>query len=285
MKTPGNKKSSVLIALIHNNNLERNSIIRPNLKKLNNILSNKFIVSKVEISYQPNLIPLNILASLRLDLIYLRLENKWLKYRLIKITTIKKYFRLLIDLLALLKKYSLNLNDIRTKWQKNRAIEMYLTDKHIRAWDVFLESDCESLLIFEDDAIFKLDSFGKILHSLSESNNIPKDTLLIADLAGGLPLEDLGIAHLVKEKKDGITIYSKPVTNTACGYLLNRSIVEEFRKLILLYPNYRLLGIDWMINQLLIDIDFRKKKTFCFHFEPTALNHGSFAGKYLSLIR
>lgn len=285
MKTPENKKSSVLIALIHNNNQERNSIIRQNLKKLNNILSDKFIVSKVEISYQPNVMPLNTLASLRLELIYLRLENNWSKYRLIKITTIKKYLRLLMSLIDLLKKYSLNLNNYRIKWQKSNAIEMCVTDKHIRAWDVFLESDYESLLMFEDDAIFKLDSYDKLLHSLSVSKKIAKDTLLFADLAGGLPLEDLGISHLVKERKDGITIYSKPVTNTACGYLLNRSIVEEFRRLILIYPNYRLLGIDWMINQLLIDIDLRKKKTFCFHFEPTALNHGSFTGKYLSMSR
>lgn len=280
MKLPNQKKHSVLIALIHNNNLNRISVIRQNLKKLTNILSNQFNVSSVEISYQPKLLPHGKFMSLRRELAYLILRNKWSNYKLIKITAIKKYTRMVISLLAILKKYSLNINSIRERWQKSSAIEMRVTDKHIRSWDMFLESNCETLLMFEDDAIFKADSFEKLLYAVNEAHKIPRETLLYVDLAGGLPLQDLEISHLAKEKKDGITIYTKPVTNTGSAYLLNRSMAEEFKELIVDYPNYRLFGGDWMMNQLFIDIERRNKKTHCFHFEPSALNHGSFTGDY-----
>jgi len=274
------KKQSVLIILIHNNDIERNNKIRPNLAKLKEALSNEFIVKTAEISSQLKLVPHSMLMLLRRDLTNLSLAYQWSRYRLIKITAIIRYLKQIISLLATLYKYLLNVHNIFTRRQKSSAIEICVTDKHIRGWDIFLESNCETLLMFEDDAIFKSNTFSKLLYALSEAHKLASDTLLYADLAGGCALEELEISHLKKAKKYGVTIYSKPVTNTACAYLLNRSIVEEFKDLIINYPNYRLIAVDWMINKLLIEIERRNKKTLCFHFEPTALNHGSATGDY-----
>ena len=133
---------------------------------------------------------------------------------------------------------------------------------------MFLESNCETLLMFEDDAIFKADSFEKLLYAVNEAHKIPRETLLYVDLAGGFTPSGSRNFSFSKRKKDGITIYTKPVTNTGSAYLLNRSMAEEFKELIVDYPNYRLFGGDWMMNQLFIDIERRNKKNPLF-----PLNH------------
>ena len=107
--------------------------------------------------------------------------------------------------------------------------------------------------MFEDDAVFNEGSFQKIKLSLENAAKVPKDSYLYIDLAGGCSISDLKISHLALERKDGITTYRKPVTNTACAYILNRTIVEEFKRILIRHPIYRLIGIDWMMNKLLIE--------------------------------
>ena len=43
----------VMLALIHNNNEQRNAYVKPKLEELSSALSKHFDVSQIEVSYQP----------------------------------------------------------------------------------------------------------------------------------------------------------------------------------------------------------------------------------------
>ena len=69
------------IGLIHNNNSERNKILIPNLKLLQENLEKDYRVDYTDISYQPTIKPHSLNIAIRRDYMYWKLNRQWSKYR------------------------------------------------------------------------------------------------------------------------------------------------------------------------------------------------------------
>lgn len=164
---------------------------------------------------------------------------------------------------------------------------MVLTDKHIRAWATFLDTDADFLLCFEDDAVFKDDSVQRLAGLLDRlvRKNPHGSHLVYVDLAGGLSREALRVDELQTGKDDSFRYYRKPVTNTTCVYLMSRSLVSVFHEMLTRRPWLRVIGIDWMINALFMLMEKANLQCECMHADPTIFRHGSVTGEYMSSTR
>lgn len=166
---------SVCLALIHNNNVSRNAYFRPQLEKLFDGMESHIVVEKFEVSFQPEIRPHSATMAFMRDVMYRKLDREWHRYRLLKSRT------LLRDVVGFLKasfiKYIVKRDKISERWKKNSTIETIVTEKHIRAWGKFLDTDADFLICFEDDAVFKDDSVQKLnnlLNTLAKNHpNIP----------------------------------------------------------------------------------------------------------------
>ena len=98
------------------------------------------------------------------------------------------------------------------------------------------------------------------------------------NLAGGLDRKNISIDHLAATHSDGLTLFTRPVSNTSCAYAANRSVVLELLSFLSTNPEAGTLGIDWLFNALFIRQTSEGKNTRCFHSQPPALRHGSLTG-------
>ena len=274
------QKGSIFIALIHNNNMERNAYIRPQLDKMANTLSSVIISERMDISFQPEIKPHGIGMALLRDAMYKKIDREWYKYRLLKPPL------LVLDMARFLKisfmKYIVNKNNIGFIWQKKSAVEVIVTEKHIRAWGGFLDSDADFIMCLEDDVVFNSDSVEKIKDLIGLLLKKDVDTQIYVDIAGGCKLDELRIDNLQSSENDFFKFYKKPVTNTACAYLMNRQLAVTFHSIITRRPWLRLLGIDWMMNSLFVSMENNKIKSFCMHSVPSIFKHGTTTGEYVS---
>lgn len=273
-------KVSLLVALIHNNNPERNAHIRPQLEKLLHSLEPFIDSKKIEVSFQTELQPHGTAMAFTRDVMYRHLDRRWHLYRLLKPLT------LLRDFVGFVKgafiKYVVERNSIGAFWRRNSAIEVIVTEKHVRAWGRFLDSGADFLLCFEDDAVFKDDSVQRIKDLLGILSQRNPGTRIYVDLAGGCKLDELKIVNLETGQDASFKHYSKPVTNTACGYLMNRQLAVAFHSILTRRPWLRLIGIDWMMNSLFIQMANDGMKCDCMHAVPTIFKHGTTTGEYVS---
>ena len=274
-----NKKTSICIALIHNNNLLRNTYIRPKIQNLTLGIQSPFTVSEFEVSYQGEIFPHNTSMAFIRDVIYQYLASKWRKYRLINSSELVHWVNFLR---ASFVKYILNSNGMVNQWKRNSAIEVAVTDKHIRAWFHFLDSDADYLIVFEDDVVFKDDSAVRVKELLNKLSKSHLNKSSYVDLGGGCSLADLMIDRLETSKDESYRYYKKPVTNTACSYLMSRELVTAFCTTLTRRPWLRLMGVDWMMNSLFILMGEQVLDCICLHADPTIFKHGTTTGEYVS---
>ena len=275
-----NREKSVCVALIHNNNVLRNAYIRPHLKKLLGGMEPHIVAEKIEVSFQPEIRPHSTAMAFMRDLMYRKLNREWHRYRLLRPRA------LLRDVVVFLKesyiKYVVERERIGDPWKESSAIEVMVTEKHLRAWGRFLDTDADFLICFEDDAVFKDDSVQKLnnlLNTLAE--DYPNRSCYI-DMRGGCQLNDLVIDRLEENQDESYRYYSKAVTNTACAYLMSRQLVATFHVILTRRPWLRLIGIDWMMNSLFIRMANKGVECFCMHADPTIVKHGTTTGEYVS---
>lgn len=273
----------VLIALIHNNNMERNAYVRPQLEKMVHGLNPFIAAKKIEISFQPELKAHGTAMAFMRDLMYRKLDREWHRYRLVKPLT------LLRDFVGFLKgsliKYVIEYDKIGKPWKTTSAIEVLVTDKHVRAWGAFLDTRADFLLCFEDDVIFKGDSVQRINELFGALRRRNLGAPIYVDLAGGCKLDELRIDNLASSQDAYFRHYSKPVTNTACAYLVSRDLVAAFHSILTRRPWLRLIGADWMMNSLFVRLDNDGVECVCMHAAPTIFEHGTATGEYVSSIR
>jgi len=272
-----NRKPSICLALIHNNNKTRNALIRPNIAALATSLEGLYSVESIEVSWQPEIKADSFYRLLKKRLMFKVLDYQWSKYLTLSNSSFLKLCR---SLFVVLKKYPTEEKHFLNHQKKNSAIHAAIIEKHISAWDFFLKSKADILVCFEDDALFKKESHEKFLYVLKNLQDQYLKNNVYVDLAGGFALPDLKLENL-KYKKEGFLIfYKKAVTNTACVYLTNRLIIERFKSILSRHPFYRFLPIDWAINKILIEMDRKDINSYCFHTNPTVFEHGSATGKF-----
>jgi hypothetical protein len=275
------KKVGVCLAVIHNNYAPRNRYLFPKLKTLKVYLDKKFRVEEVAVFEQPKIFPHNTALAFFRRIMYEKLHRDWSCYRkiaprniLISICSFIKYS---------VKEYLFNKSNVLI-WNRKSFIETVLTSKHIRAWSAFIETGCEYLVCFEDDAIFEKQSKEKLVDLIDNLFEKYPNQNVYVDLAGGCDLDPFSLAQLRLFEKGGFVHYSKGVTNTACVYLLSRSLVLEFLNEIVRRPDLRLIGVDWMMNKLFMRLSDGDFNCTCMHAKPPIFKHGSLTGFYETLI-
>jgi len=208
------------------------------------------------------------------DVVYQILDRDWLRYRHLPSFLPRHRARLIYN----------NFNSGRYKensgWRRSSAIEMAVTDKHIRAWAAFLDSGADYLICFEDDAMFQNNSELRLVGLLDRLFSRKAGHLVYVDLAGGCTQEALRIEKLQTGQDDDFRHYCKPVTNTACVYLMSRPLVSTFYDILTRRPWLRMIGIDWMVNTLFILTEKAGIHCDCMHADPTIFSHGSVTGEY-----
>lgn len=278
MKENNHKK--ILISLIHNNNQDRLSYIKPKIEKLIDLIGYNHKVDLIESSYQPSIKGISFATFFIKEIIFFILDRKWTKYRGYKEKPfiIKFPFFMLILLKKIFNKKEYN------NLKRVYEIEIYLNNKHTKSYLYAIENKYDYLFVFEDDVIFKDDSLEKF-SSFIDSLPIPRNDFLYVDMAGGLNLEDLRIDKLNYKNDNLFKYFSKSVTNTSACYLMNMRQFEYSYFVILQNPLFRYLPSDWLLNAIFIKQEKDQIKTDCFHFYPSIFSHGSIDGYYKSLIR
>ncbi|MGE5426220.1 MAG: hypothetical protein ACM3PZ_04035 [Bacillota bacterium] len=272
---------SILINLIHNNDKARLDYIRPRIKDLAGSLEERLQVNLGEISYQPDIAPVSLRVAIFRDFLYWKINRQWERYRRLKgdffVWDAVKFG------LKMAMKYTFKFESVK-KWRRSCAIEIAVTDKHIRSLQDSLKADVDYLLVFEDDAVFLPDSYVKILTLFNEADKYEEGPLYV-DLAGGCSFPELKISKLEVSTDQEFRYFEKGVTNTACCYLINKKQIRVFNDLLIYNPIFRYVGADWMLNKLFIESEASNIRSKCLHASPSIFGHGSVAGKYSSSIR
>ena len=272
-------KSKISIILIHNNDQLRIFNSCSTITKIINALESfNFKCNFKTISFQPVILSSSKIVSTFRLYIYLYLDIIWSKYR--KLFKYPNFFKIVYYLFKSIIKSLIPSKN--SSWKRKSSIEVYLTAKHIRAWEDFVDSDSDFLLVCEDD-------IGHTEHSLSKMCNLMNEIYsfkepLYIDIAGGLPIEALKVKNLISEVINDKIIFSRPVTNTACCYLINKSFIKIALTLIIERPYLRYIGADWLINYLFIEMCNKGVSVYCEHYFPPILSHGTFMGHYKSSI-
>ena len=269
--------NNTLLALIHNNNDQRNTYIRPKQAKL--IEDCPQIRGPVIEVYFHGEQPHGSLMTLLREVLNLKINWEWTRYRQLKPIFLPWIFLGFVT--STIMKFCFSPAKLK-KLKKLSAIEVVHSDQHVRAWTTFLQSDAEFLISFEDDAIFKEDSSQRIFDLINLLLKSKGSVPIFIDLAGGVKLNDLKIGKLESKHDANFRYYSKAVTNTACVYLMNRSLIKNFHSILAQRPWLRLLQVDFMMNKLFIIMEEMEITTECMHAEPSVFGHGSATGEYAS---
>lgn len=173
----------------------------------------------------------------------------------------------------------------RTEGRRPRGalIEQVLTEKHARAWGMFLDAEADVLIALEDDAVIPADAAERIATLLSDAR-IDVGQPMYIDLAGGFPLRKIARPTAIQRLDGGLVRTKVPFGNTTCGYALSRPLAAEMLSELTWDPLLRELGPDWLVNELMMRIHPRVPID-CIHAEPTIFGHGSFLGTYASEIQ
>lgn len=260
---------SVMLAAVHYGELSES----PASKVVQQLVTQELVQDVIEVVDQP---PLSEVVETS-ELVSWRrtqrlLESRWRKY-------LKESSRVR-DLAALINQsfYSTRLRlgrRFRASQWHTRQIERFVTAKHVDAWQKFVASPSSALVLLEADATFTPDSLRRLTQALVE---VVTDVPTYINLAGGLDRSAIAIENLATDDLDGMMVFSQPVTNTSCAYVINRSLVVELLSFLDAFPEARNLGIDWLFNAFFVNETSKGESIRCFHSEPPALLHGSLIG-------
>ena len=255
-----------LISLIHNNDENRRSSALNSLQNLTGVFSSDHSFDVIEIYNQPNIEPLSVVSTMIREEQQVILHSQWRTY------TQNQHYPFLETEIGLRKS------------PVKATIEISLTDKHVRAWDRFLDSDADFLMCAEDDIFLHQTSCPQF----ELMTHLTKDKVgqrVYIDLAGGFPLEVLSVSSLQTLNAGRYIVFDVGVTNTSCCYLLSKPLASFFKSQVLHNPNFRHLCADWLLNKLFVTANIADLQVFCAHLTPGVFLHGSLLGLIPSMIQ
>ena len=264
--------------LIHNNDIER-IFLRNRIIKLSKSLKvgiKEIYKQKSNLNIKFNFISKYEIIFINYLRIYLNLKHKkeisleFLKFIFVNFLKFSKIF---------LRTIFQNKQDLINELSHIR-LEQIVARKHIRAWGNFLNSKKEIIIVFEDDVICNKDSEERLKILFHEIKYYNFDYLFV-DLAGGYEYKKIIPKNKIKKIEDEKIFIQGLFTNTACGYLMNRSLVEKLYKEYKSFNSNKILPIDHLINKLNLKSN-NGKLTLCVHFKKPIFTHGSFTGNIKS---
>lgn len=273
------KQDGMALAIVHNRNAARNASLLPRIAELADSLGREGPVLQFEAWAQPDVQPHAFPVALARDALLAQLQRDWARYRLHEVPA---RWRALRNVVKGARRAYLPIQEETRRAMRSMAIEAMVTDKHIRLWQRFLDSDMPSLIVFEDDAVFGEHSIQEIVRLRERLSQEPAARPVYIDLAGGCDPRELAVDRLLIGQDRRFRRYRRPVTNTACVYLVNRSMAQLFVTHLLQRPWLRLISIDWLMNKLFMLIHPDDDSVLCLHADPPIFGHGSTTGHYIS---
>jgi len=260
----------ILIAIVHNNELIRLNYLRPKMQKVLTLLTENAIVMECCTSLE--------IAPTKLDFILRDLKMKMLRFRFDSFVqqTLNSEFRH-----SKFKKISQIFRSSQTNRSRYFA-ELDLVVKHIEAWEHFLNSSASHLVLLESDAIISDEkNLAEFLNNLCDISSEDFVSLSWPFTTSQLGIRDSSIEHRPNYFQVGILI-----TNTTAGYVLSRNLAAKLVKVIQESRLERLLAIDWLMNQVFMQIqkqDGKNRNTIVPNRELVI--NGSLVGRYESAIQ
>ena len=155
-----------------------------------------------------------------------------------------------------------------------------LTSKHIFLWQTFLESDDDLLFVLEDDAMLNPTNKVAIPDLCFFTAKISPDPVFINlishfDLRSNYIETDM---PLLGEN----SYYSKTLANTTGAYVINREMAIALYEAILVNPEFRVVGADWLIG-LLTQQFASELNPVCLNIVPGIFTNGSLDSNKSSL--
>jgi hypothetical protein len=165
---------------------------------------------------------------------------------------------------------------LQAAWRHSQ-VEAIVSKKHGCAWRQALSAGADLALVFEDD-VECVPASQRRLQALLEAvpGLLERQPRLYLDLAGGYPLdqvlplaEGLPIEGLADLMLPGVH------TNTACGYLVSRALLEAWLQALQQRPALAQLPIDHLINRASA---LQAPQAISGHWRQPVFRHGSFCG-------
>jgi hypothetical protein len=264
----------LLIATIHNFNEQRNGYLIPALKSN---FAQQLETREVQLAflgYQPDLLPLSLMLRLR----------RWQLQKSLALSRAftLKYSRLFRYIVHWAISTPLEISGLLKAWVnkgKKSAIEMALTHKHIRAWELFLDSQHEYLLVLEDDAVVHRDTPNELRQTISEVHD--HTTAFFLNLTCAFSENELGLSRDLEFETESLKCYKTGSANTAGAYLMHRTLVAQFMQIIYERPATALLNADSMIDKLLL---VSETMSVCYQVKVPLIANGSLNGTYITTI-
>ena len=269
------------LVLIHHGDDARLTAARQTVQDVCQALQVYGNVTASEIWRQPP--PLDVgtaeLAARRLR--QWRLERKWARYTSVSRRWVLSTGLVLVRLAQLLSR------EHRVRARRQAFVEHVLTSKHVQAWRAAYDADAEALVVLEDDARADTASMGRLRELVTTASALGQLTDAYLDLAGGLGLQHLRLDQLTHPVGEGGVLRLRTAaTNTTCGYLIGRNVIEALLQQVVTRPETCRLPPDWLINaSLMAATSSDPARVLCLHSLPPALTHGSLSGSVPSSIR
>jgi len=165
---------------------------------------------------------------------------------------------------------------LQAAWRHSQ-VEAIVSDKHGRAWRQALSAGADLALVFEDDVECLPDSLRRLQALLEAAPALlEQQPCLYLDLAGGYPLEQvLPLAGGLPNEGLADLMLPGVHTNTACGYLVSRALLEAWLQALQQRPALAQLPIDHLINRASA---LQAPQAISGHWRQPVFRHGSFCG-------
>ncbi len=209
----------ILVAVVHNN--EEDIPAHRVVEELRKIEAG---IHHFNVSDQQLDDSVDLLTLARFAINQYRIERRWREYRqrssvLQDIASANDTLLWMMRLVVSKKHY--------LKARTIRQIEIAVNQKHLDAWEQFKESAFDFLLVMESDATWVNSQSSRLARTIE---SLTLDTPLYINIGGGFDPQALEIESLIAQREgeggEVVLTFSKPVTNTACAYILNRPLVQ-----------------------------------------------------------
>lgn len=262
----------VLVGIMHNGDAERLQETKGALLKFFGPELNQSLVSTFE--SQPEFVPPKRLFALKRLMYVFSIELKnQARIKTPKIRYLRLLSLFLVDLMRLF-------GSSWAKTQRRIYSESALTEKHILAMTGLSQSDCEVLLVVEDDIYFSEESGLDLQSTRSVLKSAGPQTIYLS-LAVAFSLRELGVEKISNEKDEHLIELSPGIANTTAAYMINRKFAEEALELIRSNPRFRWLPADWLLTELQRHL----QNHLCLHAKVGPFINGSLFGLTRSEIR
>jgi GR25 family glycosyltransferase involved in LPS biosynthesis len=281
-------KISPLIAVIHSDEAERNAYLMPLAAELAENLGGYMEPIGTGLRKRPNALEL-VNKSFAEKQMYQNLQRK--RAHKSSLTTTKQLLRSVYQTAKSLR------HDLKPEKFKYYTIVYNLISKHYAAWEKLLsEPDDRVLIVFENDVRLKSASASDLSTLLAALTPHVKHDFIYCDLAGGVNpqvvlrgnllhpmawIDQIDLPPTSESASRHLAKVAKFVTNTTCGYLINKKLAEFA---VDAFSKTGLVDADYFLNQILFEIDSSTDAITCYHAFPPMFEHGSATGVWQSTI-